>query len=297
MARRSTKSAKQEEPSSTDANQTTGGSETGATAGVAEQVQEAALEASEQVQGTVVRLGDTLREQAVSRLSDQKEKLAGGVETLSQVLRTAGSEVRREDQPTVAQYIEGAADRLETFSVSLRENEIEGLTTKVEEVARQRPTAFLAGTLGVGLLASRLFKTSSRNQAERDREREERQQKLDALLREEEALQRVAAARSKQDQQDQASDARRSGAAGDGDSTEVDGITAAYMAEENVSGTSDPASAAGLPEAPGYGDAVDQGALRAALLDPTGLGLGNADVAYELEVEVVRTTDLDRDRS
>lgn len=278
MARRSTKSEKEEKeetPAPT-------GSEGDASAGLVAQAQEA----TDQLQETVVRFGDSLREQAVSRLDDQKDKLSGGVETLSQALRTVGTEIRQKDNSGVAQYIDQAADRLESFSATLNETKVDDLTTKAEQVARQRPYVFLASSLGVGLLASRLFKTSSRNQAERDREREQQEEKLRQLLREEEALQRAAATQSK--------DAPSStAAAAAADSGEIDGMVAAYLTEDLVPGDEVDASLAEPPEAGRYAEAVDQDALTSALRDPIGLGLEPVDVAYEVEVEVLRTDDPD----
>lgn len=295
MPRRSTTSPHPVDETPTDPKRSKAGSEADQTLGVVEQAQEA----TEQVQQTVLRLSDSLRQQAVSQLGERKEKLAGGLETMSLALRTAGSEVRRQDNPLVAQYIEGAAGRLETLSGSLRENEVDALTAKVEQVARERPTLFLATTLGAGLLASRLFKTSSRNQAERDRQRERREEERQKHLREEEEQQRAAAAREAEKQRSDAADV----------AAYSDTVSPIYQPADMGAGYGVGASAlgselddvlAGVPPAPGYGtDAgqVDEDALTSALLDPTGLGVTTGESAFDVEDEVLGTADPDRTRS
>lgn len=297
MARRSTTKANQPETAPTDPARSTEAAKTEAMPSVVEQAQEA----TEQVQETVLRLSDSLRGQAVSRLGDQKEKVASGLETMSLALRTAGSEVRRQDNPLVAHYIEGAAGRLETLSGSLRENEVDALTAKVEQVARERPTLFLASALGVGLLASRLFKTSSRNQAERDRERERREEERKKHLREEEELQRAAATRADEERRSIAAEAEGDAVSVDHGGYRTDEMEPAYAADALIAGAALDDARTDVPPAPGYGgDAVgliDEDALTEALLDPTGLGVTATDVAYDAELDSVRTGDPGRERS
>ena len=259
--------------------------------GDAPSIVEQAQEATEQVQGTVARLSDSLREQMVSRLGEQKEKLAGGLETLSLALQTTSSEVRRQDNQQIAQYIDGAAGRLEALSTSLRENDVDMLTSKVEQVARQRPTLFLTVTLGVGLVASRLFKTSSRNQAERDQERARREEERQKRLREEEEMQRAADARHAEQRAE-----RDAEAAAALDVTDLGGYPAVSTAAEY--GVDD---LSGVSVAPEYGatagDLVDESALTSALLDPTGLGVGTTGASYDRDADAPGTSDPGGERS
>lgn len=282
MARRSTASA--------DEAKATAGAQPEETPSVGEQ----AHEATEQVQETMLRLTDSVREQAVSRLGEQKEKLAGRLETMSLALRTAGSEVRQQDNRFVAQSLEGAASRLEQWSGSLRENEVDALTGKVEQVARERPVLFLGTTLGVGLVASRLFKTSSRNQAERDRERARREEERQKHLREEEALQRSATYRVAAPPpvpMPSAAVAQESDRPRETDATHGGADLPGAVSDDLL---------ADVPPAPGYGDAVgsvDEEALTSALLDPTGLGVGTADVPLDADDDGLRAAELGRERS
>ena len=281
MARQGTTSKTQE--TTTGAGQTQSGD--------APSIVEQAQVATEQVQGTVARLSDSLRDQIVSRLGDQKVKLAGGLDTLSLALQTAGSEVRRQDNQQVAQYIDGAAGRLESLATSLRENDVDVLTSKVEQVARQRPTLFLTATLGVGLVASRLFKTSSRNQAERDQERARREEERQTHLREEEEMQRAANVRQAEQQAER--DAEAAAALG---GTDLGGYPADSMATGY--GVDD---LSGVSVAPEYGatagDLVDESALTSALLDPTGLGVGTTGASYDRDADARGASDAGGERS
>lgn len=294
MARRATVSDTHEPADASATSETKSSSETPSVVAQAQ-------EATEQVQETVSRLGDSLRDQMVSRLGEQKEKIAGGLETMSLALQTAGSEVRQNGSPTVAQYIEGAGGRLETLSGTLRENEVDALTAKVEQVARQRPNLFLATTLGVGLLASRLFKTSSRNQAEREQEKERREEGRQKRLREEEERQWAAAtdsAKQKSSPSGGVGAVSRNAAVG---GIGADDVEAAYASDAlpPFNDLVDPLTT--VPPAPGFdADAiaqVDEDALTAALLDPTGLGADSVDVAYDAEVDPFEAAKPGRERS
>ncbi len=148
------------------------------------QAQEMTEQVTEQVQETAVRLADTVRQQVTAQLEKRAEWLAGELETVSLALQTAASQVRQTDNQVAAQYVDQAAQRVGGFSESLRGTD---LPQKVDQIARQRPGLFLGGALGLGLLATRFFKTSSRNQAQQDQERAQREELRQQRLREAEA--------------------------------------------------------------------------------------------------------------
>lgn len=149
-----------------------------------EQAQEMTEQVTEQVQETAVRLADTVRQQVTAQVEKQAGWLAGELETVSLALQTAASQVRQTDNQLAAQYVDRAAERVGGFSESLRGSD---LPQKVDQIARQRPGLLLGGALGLGLLATRFFKTSSRNQARQDQERAQREELRQQRLREAEA--------------------------------------------------------------------------------------------------------------
>lgn len=121
----------------------------------------ATAEATEQVQETAGRLADQVQEQVTSRLATQKDRAAGGLETAALLLRQASEQVRQQDQATVAQYFEGAAERVERFSTTLGQQDVGQLVGDVEQFARRRPAVFLGGAAIVGFLGARFLKSSA----------------------------------------------------------------------------------------------------------------------------------------
>lgn len=217
---------------------------------------EQAHEMTEQVQDQAVHLADTVRQQVTSQAEQQAAKLAGQLETVSLALQTAASQVRQQDNQLVARYVDNAAERIGGWSESLRGPDV---AQKVEQVARQRPGLFLGGALGLGLLASRFFKTSARNQARHDQEREQRERLRQERLREAEEAKRAREAAIQQPP---------AGEFG-GD------LASAYLDDAVLAGVGP--AAAGPSGGPGYfADAGDVGMVDVAApdaIDPLGLGV------------------------
>lgn len=120
----------------------------------------ATSEATEQVQKTVSGLGDQLRQQATGQATTQKERAAGGIETVAQLLRQAGQQVREQDQVPIAESIDGVAERVEQWSDSLRMRDVSQLVDDTKQLARRQPTLFVGGALALGFLGVRFFKSS-----------------------------------------------------------------------------------------------------------------------------------------
>ena len=140
---------------------TASGGEVGATAsGVADQVQEVAG----QVQDQAGHLVDQARQAAMSQVTSQKDRAAGGLETAAGLLRGAGEQLRALDQPTVAQYVDSAADRAQQFSDQLRTQDVGQLVEATERFARRQPMLFVGTALTAGFLATRFLRSSGRQQ-------------------------------------------------------------------------------------------------------------------------------------
>jgi hypothetical protein len=231
---------------------------------------EQAQEVTEQVQETAVHLADTVRQQVTAQVEKQAGRLAGELETVSLALQTAASQVRQQDNQLVAQYVDKAAARIGGFSDSLRGPDV---PQKVDQIARQRPGLFLGGALGLGLLASRFFKTSSRNQARRDQERAQREQLRQERLREAEEA-RLA--------QESSSTEQLPG----GD------LGAAYPDDALLTGMGAGTAAAAMPAAPGYVADESGGAVGELLpvdtLEPIGF-----DVDSGVAVEYAESDEID----
>ena len=130
----------------------------------AENLTEQGKEAAGQIQQQAGRLVDLAREQVSARLVSQKERAAGGVDSLALVLQQVAQQFRQQDQGTVAQYVDSAAGQVEQLADTLREQDIDQLVTTVGRYARQQPAPFLAATFALGFLGTRFFKSSQPQQ-------------------------------------------------------------------------------------------------------------------------------------
>ncbi len=120
---------------------------------VIDQVQEKAGEVVEQV-----------RDQVTSQISSQKDRLVEGAESVAGMVRMGSDQLRRNNQPGIAQYTDQAAKTVEDFSTFLRERQLEDIVGEVEKFARREPVLFLGGAFTVGLLAARFLKSSKPSQ-------------------------------------------------------------------------------------------------------------------------------------
>jgi hypothetical protein len=101
------------------------------------------------------------KERATAQLSTQKDRATDGLGSIARAVRQSTSSLRENQQETVAQYVEKAADHIERFSNTLREKDVDELLREAQQFARRRPALFIGGSFAVGLLAARFLKSSS----------------------------------------------------------------------------------------------------------------------------------------
>jgi ElaB/YqjD/DUF883 family membrane-anchored ribosome-binding protein len=122
-----------------------------------DKAQEAAGRAQDKAQEAAGQAKHRLRSEVDGRSTQAGERLrssAGDVRSVAAELRNQGK-----DQP--AELAEKAADRVERFGSYLHDSDGDKLLRDVEDFARQRPWAVVAGGLALGLAASRFLKASS----------------------------------------------------------------------------------------------------------------------------------------
>jgi F0F1-type ATP synthase membrane subunit b/b' len=124
---------------------------------VQQKVQDAGRQAQEQAQQVAGQARDRIRGQFDRRSTDAGEQItsqASDIRTVADQLREQGK-----DQP--AQLAEQAAQHTERVGSYLKESDADRILNDVEDFARQRPWAVVAGGVALGLAASRLLKASS----------------------------------------------------------------------------------------------------------------------------------------
>jgi hypothetical protein len=107
-----------------------------------------------------------VKERATAQLSTQKDRATDSLGSVASAVRQTGQRLREEQNETVAQYVEKAADQLDRLSSSLREKDVTELLQDAQRLARRQPALFIGGSFAVGLIAARFLKSSRRDEAE-----------------------------------------------------------------------------------------------------------------------------------
>jgi ElaB/YqjD/DUF883 family membrane-anchored ribosome-binding protein len=107
------------------------------------------------------QLADQAKQQATSQLSSQKQRATQSLGSVSQALRQTGQHLREQDQGTIAQYTDKAAEQVERVSGFLKNKNVSELMSEAERFARQQPSLFLGGAFALGVLGARFLKSSS----------------------------------------------------------------------------------------------------------------------------------------
>ena len=122
-----------------------------------EKAQELAGQASEQAQQAAGQAKERLREQL-----DQRSTQAGEqVTSQASDIRSVAEQLREQGKDKPAQLAEKAAERVERVGSYLTEANADRMLGDVEDFARQRPWAVIAGGMALGFAASRFLKASS----------------------------------------------------------------------------------------------------------------------------------------
>jgi len=105
-------------------------------------------------------LMDQVRQGAASQLSVQKDRATEGLGALAQAVRHSTQTLRDNQQNTVAEYVERAADQIERVSTRLRERDPAHLLQDVQLFARRQPAVFIGAAFVAGVFAARFLKSS-----------------------------------------------------------------------------------------------------------------------------------------
>ncbi len=131
---------------------------------IKEQAKQQTQQVAHRTEQKAGQLAQQTRQKAKGQLASQKERAAGTLGSVAQALRQTGQHLQEQDQGSIGQYADRAADQVERFSGHLRERNVDELTSEAEDFARRRPALFLGGAFALGLLGARFLKSSSSGQ-------------------------------------------------------------------------------------------------------------------------------------
>jgi hypothetical protein len=102
------------------------------------------------------------RREAVGRKAEEvtERSRRAGAEGVAQAARTAEAvaDTVAADAPAVAEYVRGAAQKIERLAGDLRDKKVGELLSSAAEFGRSQPVAMLAGAALVGFALSRVIK-------------------------------------------------------------------------------------------------------------------------------------------
>ena len=109
----------------------------------------------------------SIQQKVTTRVDEQKNRAADGLGGIADVFRTAGNELRNENE-TLASYVDLASDQMRRFANHIRQRGVADMMSDLNRFARRRPALFIGGAFLVGVGMARFLKAS----ADRGEERE-----------------------------------------------------------------------------------------------------------------------------
>jgi hypothetical protein len=101
-----------------------------------------------------------IQQRVTSRVDEQKNRAADGLGGIADVFRTAGNELRAENE-ALASYVDMAGDQMRRFAETIRQRGVAEMMDDVAVFARRRPALFIGGAFLVGLGIARFIKSSA----------------------------------------------------------------------------------------------------------------------------------------
>jgi len=101
-----------------------------------------------------------IQQRVTSRVDEQKNRAADGLGGIADVFRSAGNELRSENE-ALASYVDMASDQMRRFADTIRQRGVADMMDDVTEFARRRPALFVGGAFLIGLGIARFLKSSA----------------------------------------------------------------------------------------------------------------------------------------
>ena len=108
-----------------------------------------------------------IQQRVTSRVDEQKNRAADGLGGIADVFRTAGNELRTENE-ALASYVDMAGDQMRRLADNIRQRGVVDMMDDVAEFARRRPALFIGGAFLVGLGIARFLKSSAERAEQRN---------------------------------------------------------------------------------------------------------------------------------
>lgn len=124
-------------------------------------VVDAAVEVKDQISGQVSGLSHQVQQQVNTQVASQKDKLVDTLETVSLLLHQAGEHADLQDKAMLSQYVDQAAQKVSTWTDSLRDQDATQLLAETKNLAARQPILFMGGALALGFAGARFLRSSA----------------------------------------------------------------------------------------------------------------------------------------
>jgi hypothetical protein len=127
---------------------------------------------SRDVQEQVAQTADRARDKVTENLAHQKERATDQLDSVTSALHTTSSNLRDQDQESIAGFVDSAADQVERLASYVRSRRVGELVDDLQDVARREPALFIGGAAMLGILGARFLKSTGHRRSDSDDGRE-----------------------------------------------------------------------------------------------------------------------------
>ena len=120
----------------------------------------------DKIRSDAVEVMDKAKTAGREQLESGKQTTASQAEKIADVIEHASSQLKENNLQTLANYASEIGTTIKNFSEGLHKRSVDDLVVDIREIARRNPTAFLLGSIVIGVGISRFFKASAERRHE-----------------------------------------------------------------------------------------------------------------------------------
>ena len=117
--------------------------------------------ATEDLKASTTQATDSVKQKAAESLNANRKTAAEEIEGMANAVRAAASDLQDQDREGLSHYVTELADSVSTLATGLRQKSVDELIHDVENIARKNPALFIGGSIAIGLCLARFAKASS----------------------------------------------------------------------------------------------------------------------------------------
>ena len=119
------------------------------------------IPSTEKVKADAIEVVDKAKSIGREQLESGKDTAAGQAEKVANVIEQAASQLKENNLRSLADYTSEIGATIKSFSDRLQNRSVDELVTDIRDMARRNPTAFVLGSVVIGIGISRFFKASA----------------------------------------------------------------------------------------------------------------------------------------